>query len=108
MGVVRLEVGTTKNCEGRAFPFAVLPELEAMVILGVKGSISEYELSLFRQRSQEAIRAKAQRGALQFTLPGRVGVDPGWPSSGIRIDESNRRSGWSSTNSWSSAAGARC
>jgi len=39
------------------------------LILGVKGSVSEYELSLFRQRSQEAIRAKVQRGALQFTLP---------------------------------------
>jgi len=39
------------------------------LILGVKGSVSEYELSLFRQRSQEAIRAKAKRGALHFTLP---------------------------------------
>jgi len=39
------------------------------LLLGVKGSVSEYELSLFRQRSQEAIRAKAARGALQFTLP---------------------------------------
>jgi len=34
------------------------------LILGVKGSVSEYELSLFRQRSQEAIVAKAKRGAL--------------------------------------------
>jgi DNA invertase Pin-like site-specific DNA recombinase len=39
------------------------------LILGVKGRVSEYELSLFRQRSQEAIRIKAQRGALQCTLP---------------------------------------
>jgi DNA invertase Pin-like site-specific DNA recombinase len=39
------------------------------LILGVKGSVSEYELSLVRQRSQEAIVAKAKRGALQFTLP---------------------------------------
>src|SRR5262245_60815337 len=39
------------------------------LILGVKGSVSEYELSLFRQRSQEAIVAKARRGALTFTLP---------------------------------------
>jgi DNA invertase Pin-like site-specific DNA recombinase len=39
------------------------------LILGVKGSVSEYELSLFRQRSQEAIVAKAKRGALTFTLP---------------------------------------
>jgi DNA invertase Pin-like site-specific DNA recombinase len=39
------------------------------LILGVKGTVSEYELRLFRQRSQEAIVAKARRGALQFTLP---------------------------------------
>jgi DNA invertase Pin-like site-specific DNA recombinase len=39
------------------------------LILGVKGRVSEYELSLFRQRSQEAIVAKAKRGALTFTLP---------------------------------------
>ncbi len=30
-GVVRLEAGTTKNREGRTFPFAVLPELEVML-----------------------------------------------------------------------------
>jgi integrase len=30
-GVVRLEPGTTKNREGRMFPFAVLPELEAVL-----------------------------------------------------------------------------
>jgi DNA invertase Pin-like site-specific DNA recombinase len=46
------------------------------LILGVKGSVSEYELSLFRQRSQQAIRAKAQRGALQFTLPAGLGWTP--------------------------------
>ena len=39
------------------------------LILGVKGSVSEYAPSLFRQRSQEAIVAKAKRGALTFTLP---------------------------------------
>jgi DNA invertase Pin-like site-specific DNA recombinase len=46
------------------------------LILGVKGSISEYELTLFRQRSQQAIHAKAQRGALQFTLPAGLGWTP--------------------------------
>jgi integrase len=30
-GIVRLEAGTTKNREGRTFPFAVLPELEAVL-----------------------------------------------------------------------------
>ncbi len=46
------------------------------LILGVKGSISEYELSLFRQRSQAAIVAKAQRGALTFTLPAGLSWTP--------------------------------
>jgi len=30
-GIVRLEPGTTKNDEGRVFPFAVLPDLEALL-----------------------------------------------------------------------------
>ena len=46
------------------------------LILGVKGSVSEYELSLFRQRSQAAIVAKAQRGALTFTLPAGLSWTP--------------------------------
>jgi DNA invertase Pin-like site-specific DNA recombinase len=32
------------------------------LILGLKGTMSEVELSMFRQRSQEAIRQKARRG----------------------------------------------
>ena len=42
----------------------------------MKGSVSEYELSLFRQRSQAAIVAKAQRGALTFTLPAGLSWTP--------------------------------
>ena len=34
------------------------------LLLGMKGTMSELELSLFRQRSQEALKQKAQRGAL--------------------------------------------
>lgn len=34
------------------------------LLLGMKGTMSELELSLFRQRSQEALRQKAKRGAL--------------------------------------------
>jgi DNA invertase Pin-like site-specific DNA recombinase len=34
------------------------------LLLGVKGTMSELELSLFRQRSQEALKQKAGRGAL--------------------------------------------
>ena len=36
------------------------------LLLGMKGTISEFELSLFRQRSMEAIRQKAARGELQI------------------------------------------
>jgi excisionase family DNA binding protein len=39
------------------------------LLLGLKGSMSEYELSLLRQRSWEAIQQKAGRGELQFHLP---------------------------------------
>jgi DNA invertase Pin-like site-specific DNA recombinase len=34
------------------------------LLLGVKGTMSELELSLFRQRSHEALKQKARRGAL--------------------------------------------
>src|ERR1700716_1223234 len=34
------------------------------LLLGMKGTMSEMELSMFRQRSQEALKQKARRGAL--------------------------------------------
>jgi DNA invertase Pin-like site-specific DNA recombinase len=43
--------------------------IDDRLLLGVKGTMAEYESSLFRQRSAAAIRQKAQRGALQFSLP---------------------------------------
>jgi DNA invertase Pin-like site-specific DNA recombinase len=54
------------------------------LLLGLKGTMSEFELSLLRQRSVEAIRQKAARGELQFLLPvglcwtaaGKVDKDP--------------------------------
>jgi len=48
------------------------------MLLGLKGTMSEFELSLFRQRSQEAIRQKARRGELRILLP--VGFH--WTSNG--------------------------
>jgi DNA invertase Pin-like site-specific DNA recombinase len=39
------------------------------LLLGIKGSLSEYELAVLRQRSAEAADAKARRGELQFGLP---------------------------------------
>jgi DNA invertase Pin-like site-specific DNA recombinase len=54
------------------------------LLLGLKGSMSEYELSLMRQRGLAARDAKAARGDLRFTLPpgyrwseaGRIEIDP--------------------------------
>ena len=39
------------------------------MLLGLKGSLNEYELDLLRQRSVEARRAKAQRGELLVAAP---------------------------------------
>lgn len=39
------------------------------LLLGLKGTMSEFELNRLRQRSAEAIGQKAQRGELQFGLP---------------------------------------
>jgi hypothetical protein len=38
-------------------------------VAGLKGTMSEFELNLIRQRSREAIQQKARRGELQFRLP---------------------------------------
>ena len=46
------------------------------LLLGMKGTMSELELSLFRQRSQAALKQKARRGALF------LGVAAGYVKSG--------------------------
>jgi excisionase family DNA binding protein len=57
------------------------------LLLGLKGTMSEFELNLLRQRSLEAIRQKAQRGELRILLP--VGLC--WTSSGrIELDPDRR------------------
>ncbi|HLB88992.1 MAG TPA: recombinase family protein [Terriglobales bacterium] len=58
--------------------------LNDRLLLGLKGTMSEFELNLLRQRSAEAVRQKAHRGELQFCLPigyiwtpaGKVEMDP--------------------------------
>ena len=57
------------------------------LLLGLKGTMSEFELNLLRQRSREAIRQKASRGELQFLLP--VGFC--WNSSGKIEKHPNQR-----------------
>ena len=57
------------------------------LLLGLKGTMSEYELGLLRQRATMAIHAKAKRGEL------RVGLPPGfcWNDGGtIEIDPDQR------------------
>ena len=54
------------------------------LLLGLRGTMSEFELNLLRQRSLEAIRQKASRGELRFGLPvgytwgvrGAIELDP--------------------------------
>lgn len=43
--------------------------LHDRLLLGLKGTMSEFELGLFRQRSLEAIRAKARRGEFYSMVP---------------------------------------
>ncbi len=50
------------------------------LLLGLKGSLNEYELDLLRQRSLEARRAMAKRGELIVTAPvGWKGARPSEP-----------------------------
>src|ERR1700719_492724 len=52
------------------------------LLLGMKGTMSELELSLFRQRSQEALKQKARRGELF------LGVAAGYVKAGrVRIEQ---------------------
>jgi len=75
------------------------------LLLGMKGEMAAFELSLLRQRSLEAIRQKARRGELQFYLPvgfcwsenGKMEMDP------TRIVGSKTALIWHSTSSLSSA-----
>src|SRR5260221_3637325 len=54
------------------------------LLLGLKGTMSEFELNLFRQRAHEAAQQKARRGELRFVVPagyvwprgGRLEMDP--------------------------------
>jgi len=57
------------------------------LLLGIKGTLAEHELTVMRQRAHEALRAKARRGALRFRLPvGLVWTDGG----GIDLDPDRR------------------
>ena len=43
--------------------------LNDRLLLGLKGTMSEFELGLLRQRAQEAFRQKIARGEVLFDVP---------------------------------------
>jgi len=61
------------------------------LLLGLKGTMSEYELSLLRQRGIAARDSKAQRGEYRFMLPpgfcwnelGKIEIDPDEHVAGV-------------------------
>jgi len=57
------------------------------LLLGLKGTMNEFELNLLRQRSQEAMRQKAKRGELRCALP--VGYE--WSEDGKMRKHPDRR-----------------
>ena len=61
--------------------------LNDRLLLGLKGTMSEFELGLLRQRANEAARQKARRGELRFLAP--VGYI--WPREGkLEMDPDQR------------------
>src|SRR6202166_4710386 len=63
------------------------------LLLGMKGTMSELELSLFRQRSQEALKQKARRGALVLGVAAgyvKVGRDRIEKDPDLRVQEALR------------------
>ena len=70
------------------------------LLLGLKGSLNEYELDLLRQRSVEARREKApwrtDRGLTSRLCKGRGALGKGSRSPGPRVCH------WSSASSWNS------
>jgi DNA invertase Pin-like site-specific DNA recombinase len=63
------------------------------LLLGMKGTMSELELSLFRQRSHEALKQKARRGALFLRVAGgyvRAGRDRIEKDPNQRVQEALR------------------
>lgn len=52
----------------------------------MKGTMSELELSLFRQRSQEALKHKARRGALFLDMKPRTDREGPGPACAGRVE----------------------
>jgi DNA invertase Pin-like site-specific DNA recombinase len=57
------------------------------LLLGLKGTMSEFELTLLRRRLLEAVQAKAQRGELRLSVP----IGYLWPrDTGLMMDPDRR------------------
>ena len=82
--------------------------LNDRLLLGLKGTMSEFELNLLRQRSLEAIRQKARRGELQFRLPVGFRWTPTAKSRSIPTVVCKRQCIWSSQRWWNWAAPGKC
>jgi hypothetical protein len=79
-------------------------QINDRLLLGMKGTFSEMELSIFRQRSQEALRLKAARGDLHTSVA--VGYIRG-PDDRLELDPDKgieRRYTWRSVSSRAPAA----
>ena len=76
------------------------------LLLGMKGTMSELELSLLRARSVEALKQKARRGELFFTVA--VGYVKAGRDKWIPTCACARRLGWSSPALPRCKASAKC
>jgi DNA invertase Pin-like site-specific DNA recombinase len=77
------------------------------LLLGMKGTMSELELSLFRQRSQEALKQKARRGALVLGVAAAMSKSGATGSRRIPTSASGMHCSSSSQNLPSSRAHVR-
>jgi hypothetical protein len=81
----RVRTDRSRNCaQKQSSPYIHRMQHTVLSVRCLKGTISEFELNLFRQRSSEAILQKARRGELQVQIPvgfcwapnGRIEKDP--------------------------------
>ncbi len=78
------------------------------LLLGMKGTMSEMELSVFRQRSIEAMRQKARRGELFLTVAVGDGRRAAISLKRIPIAGSRKPSVWFSENSQNFSRSGKC
>ena len=82
-------------------------QINDRLLLGMKGTFSEMELSIFRQRSQEALRLRPPAGTSTRALQSAISVAPMIVWNLIPTNGFERRYTWRSVSSRSSAAPAR-